>query len=319
VIDEEDQFGNLETGDHSTVVTAVLDSGTGPLQGTVTATVVGGVATFAGLADDRAESIMLQFTSGSLTNAISNNIVVSPATATQLVIHTQPSSTATAGQAFGTQPVIYEEDRFGNVETGDNSTVVTASLASGTGPLQGTTTVAVSGGVATFTNLADNRAETFSLNFRSGSLSSAPTSPVAVTARAPTIRLEQVVTARKTNKKGKPVGKPVFVGFTLDYSTVMDPSTAGLAANYQVGSAVTKRAKKKTITVLQPVNLTAAYNPSTNSVTLTITGKPKFAKGGQIKVMASPPNGVRSEAGVLLDAKDTVFTILAKARGIAPG
>ena len=66
------------------------------------------------------------------------SIVVIAAAAYQLVIHTQPSSTATAGQAFATQPVIYEEDRFGNLETADNSTVVTAALESGTGPLQGT-------------------------------------------------------------------------------------------------------------------------------------------------------------------------------------
>ena len=98
---------------------------------------------------------------------------VSPAAASQLVIHTQPSATATAGQAFATQPVIDEEDQFGNLETGDNSTVVTARSQSGTGPLQGTTTVTVSGGVATFTNLADNKAETISLDFTSGGLTNA--------------------------------------------------------------------------------------------------------------------------------------------------
>ena len=39
---------------------------------------------------------------------------------------------------------------------------------------------------------------------------------------------------RKTNKKGKPVGKPMIVGFALEYSTAMNPATAGLATNYQV-------------------------------------------------------------------------------------
>ena len=321
VVYEEDEFGNLETGDSSTEVTATLHSGTGPLLGSSTVTVSGGVATFANLADNKAETISLDFQGVGLTAGPSSRIAVSPASASQLVIHTQPSATAAAGQSFGAQPVVYEEDQFGNLETGDNSTAVTASLVSGTGPLLGTTTVTVSGGVATFTNLTDNRAETFSLNFKSGSLSSSPTSRIAVTgtAPAPTIRLEQVVTARKTNKKGKPSGKPVFVGFTLDYSTAMNPSTAGLAANYEVDRAVTKRIKKKRITVLHPVNFTAAYNQSTNSVTLTVKGKQPFAKGGQIKVIASPPNGVSSEAGVLLDSSDTVFTILAKARGIAPG
>jgi uncharacterized repeat protein (TIGR01451 family) len=41
--------------------------------------VVGGVATFAGLVDDTAESITLKFESGSLTPAVSGTVVVSPA------------------------------------------------------------------------------------------------------------------------------------------------------------------------------------------------------------------------------------------------
>ena len=93
------------------------------------------------------------------------------------------------------------------------------------------------------------------------------------------------------------MGKPVLVGFAIDYSTAMDASTAGLAANYQVDRAIIKRVKQKRMTMLKPVNFTAAYNPSTNSVMLTVKGKPKFAKGGEIKVIASPPSGVRSDGG----------------------
>jgi hypothetical protein len=319
VIAEEDQYGNLETDDSSSVVTAALNSGVGPLQGTTTATVSGGVATFAGLFDNKAEAISLAFTSGSLTSATSSNIVVSPARATQLVIRTQPSAAATAGQAFGTQPVVYVVDQFGNLETGNNSTVVTATLNSGTGPLQGTTTATVSGGVAAFTNLADNAAESISLKFTSGGLTQVTTTPIKVASTPPpTIIGEQILAARKTNKKGKPVGKPVFVGFALDFSAAMNPTTAGLAANYQVDSAVTKRVNRKNVTLLQPVNFTVAYNPSTHVVALTMQGKPKFTKGGQIRVIATPPNGVSSASGVALGANDTVFTILPKARGIVP-
>ena len=69
---------------------------------------------------------------------------------------------------FATQPVVYVEDQYGNLETGDNTTQVTAaSLPAGSGPLQGTTTVTVSGGIATFTDLADNNAETITLQFTS--------------------------------------------------------------------------------------------------------------------------------------------------------
>ena len=169
--DEEDRYGNLETGDNSTVVTASLESGVGPLQGTTTATVLGGVATFTSLADDRAEIDHAQFTGGGFERRSPSSIVVSPAAASKLVIHTQPSATATAGQAFATQPVIYEEDQFGNLETGDNSTIVTAVAAPPAPGRFRAATVTVSGGVATFTNLTDDTAETIALHSQSGGLS----------------------------------------------------------------------------------------------------------------------------------------------------
>jgi len=115
-----------------------------------------------------------------LTSAISSNVVIRPAQASQLVIHTQPSATATAGKAFATLPVVDEVDQYGNLETGDNSTQVTASPRVGTGPLQGRTTVAVSGGIATFTNLADNTAETITLVFTSPGLAKATSNPIIV-------------------------------------------------------------------------------------------------------------------------------------------
>jgi hypothetical protein len=158
VIQEEDQYGNVETADSSTMVTASLASGTGALQGAVTVQVSHGVATFTNLAEDSAGTISLGFTSGALQAATSSSIVVGAGTASLLVIDRQPSTTAAAGGAFATQPVVEEEDEYGNVETADNSTRVTVSLASGTGPLEGTVTVQVSHGVATFTNLAEDTA-----------------------------------------------------------------------------------------------------------------------------------------------------------------
>ena len=50
-------------------------------------------------------------------------------------------------------------DRFVNLEIGDNSTKVTASLRVGHGPLLGRVTVMASGGIAQFTNLANGNAE----------------------------------------------------------------------------------------------------------------------------------------------------------------
>jgi hypothetical protein len=171
VVYVEDQYGNVQTGDNSTQVTVSLASGRGPLRGMLTVTVSGGIAIFTNLTATAAENISLYFNSGAaLASATSNSIAITPAQAQEVVIHTQPSATATAGKAFGIQPVIYEEDQYGNLETGDNNTQVTATLRRGTGQLDATTTVRVTGGIATFTNLADNKAETITLVFADGGL-----------------------------------------------------------------------------------------------------------------------------------------------------
>ncbi len=115
-----------------------------------------------------------------VTTVANHTGVILQQTPTQLVIHTEPSATATAGQFFPTQPVIYVEDQNGNVVTGDDTTQVTVSLRVGTGPLLGTTTITASGGIATFTNLQDDTAETIILLFTAQNLVKAQSNPITV-------------------------------------------------------------------------------------------------------------------------------------------
>jgi hypothetical protein len=77
--------------------------------------------------------------------------VSGPATAAALAITTEPEG-APSGSVLGTQPVIRIIDAGGNTVTTSTANVV-VSIASGTGTLSGTTTVAAVSGVATFTNL----------------------------------------------------------------------------------------------------------------------------------------------------------------------
>ncbi len=201
VIYEEDASGHLDMTDNSTQVTASLESGSGTLLGTTTVTVHEGIATFTNLADNTAGTISLSFASvPAHTSAISSNITISPAQPSQLVIHTQPSATASTGQPFPTQPVIYEEDQFGNLETGDNTTQVTASLRVGTGPLLGMTTVTVARGIATFTNLVDNTAESIILLFTGPGLAKATSNPITITDPP---KAQVVIGSAKANAKVK--------------------------------------------------------------------------------------------------------------------
>src|SRR6185295_16738732 len=93
--------------------TAARSAGAGTLQGTLTATAVNGLATFANLSHQVATNISILFTRSGITSVTSSNILVNPAAASQLVFKTQPGA-ATAGLAFGTQPVVGTRDAFGN-------------------------------------------------------------------------------------------------------------------------------------------------------------------------------------------------------------
>jgi len=163
VLSIEDQFGNVESGDGSSV--SIAASGPGALTGTSTTSVtaVKGVATFSNLTLDTAGSYTLKAsdTADSLTSAASNSFTISPAAASQLVFSTQPIN-GTAGVALSSV-VLSIEDQFGNVESGDGSSVSIA--ASGPGALTGTSTTSVTAvkGVATFSNLTLDTAGGYTL------------------------------------------------------------------------------------------------------------------------------------------------------------
>jgi hypothetical protein len=77
---------------------------------------------------------------------------------------------------------------------------------------------------------------------------------------------------------------------------------------------------------MNPVRYSVQSSSSYHSVTLLLSGKQAFAKGGQITVIAVPPSGVSSASGVLLDGNgegqpgdNGEFTILPRASGITRG
>ncbi len=306
-IDVEDKYGNLVSSDNSTVVTASLNSGNGSLKGASPVTVQGGVATLTNLEVDTAGPLTLEFASGTLIPAISRLITVSPAKATRLALTTLPPSPVIAGQPFIV--VVAAEDPFDNVATSFDGNV-TLSVA---GDPSFTTMVAAKNGVASFVGLSLGAgSQGVSIEATAGGLSPVASSPITVNPR-PTITGEQVVTYRKTNTKGRPVGKSVFGGFQLTYSTPMN-SAAGSKADYQVLAPITTRINKKKS--YKPVDFTTSYNAVTNTVTLNLKSKTTFAKGGEITVVYSPPNGVSSAAGVGLDPNYAKFTIQPGAKGI---
>jgi hypothetical protein len=171
IVTEKDRYGNVIMSDSSHTVTAARGSkGTASLQGSsLIVTMVKGVVRFSGLYYDKAQAMNIVFTTNAtgVTPITSRIVVVSPAAASKLVITQQPSATATVGVAFAVQPIVKEEDEYGNLITSDSTHTVTAARGSlGTGTLQGSNlSVTLVKGVAALSGLYYNKAETMNIVF----------------------------------------------------------------------------------------------------------------------------------------------------------
>jgi len=182
--------GATDTADNTTVVTASIVAGTGiagaTLTGAVSVTAVAGIATFTNLGIGAAgNGYQLQFGATGVTAASSSAFNVSAPPVRTLAVVSQPLGAAPAS-AFTTQPVV-EVRSNGARDTSDSSSVVTASIVTGTGTagatLGGTATATAVGGLATFTNLSISMAGTgYQLRFTATGVTEISSNTFAVAA-----------------------------------------------------------------------------------------------------------------------------------------
>jgi uncharacterized repeat protein (TIGR03803 family) len=261
VVTIEDQFGNVESSDNSTVTLAA--NGPGTLSGTVGINAIHGVVTFNNLILDTAGGYMLlalDSTDG-LSGFTSNSFNIGVSNATKLVFATQPGDTS-AGTAFSA--VVEIEDQYGNVESSDNSEI-TVSRNSGPGALGGGVTVNAIDGVASLNNLVIDTAGDYTLsaadatdalsNFNSALFTittaapsqliftSSPTTLVAGTQPSAQVTIEDSFGNIETDDNthvtvayypGPTGGGPEFYGLTLNAANgVADFNFSGLPASVQ--------------------------------------------------------------------------------------
>jgi streptogramin lyase len=185
-VQAQDSSGKLVASFHGTVkVTLANNPGGAKLRGQLSVAASGGVATFSGLSLTKAASGYTLVVASPVTGSTPTNAFkVIAAAAQKLVITQQPSAQATAGVVFTRQPIVKEEDRFGNVIKRDSTHTVTAARGShGTAGLQGSQfTVTLTNGVASFSGLYYNQAETMNIAFTTNhsGVSSATSSDVVV-------------------------------------------------------------------------------------------------------------------------------------------
>ncbi len=134
-VQEQDRFGNPTTV--AETVNLSSSSGTGVFSATPGGAAISSITIPAGSSSvnvyygDTSSGTPTITASGSLASGTQSETVTG-GPATHLVFATSPSSTATGGSAFGTQPIVIAEDVFGNASTADASTVNLA-ITGGTG------------------------------------------------------------------------------------------------------------------------------------------------------------------------------------------
>jgi hypothetical protein len=129
---------------------------------------------------------------------------------------------------------------------------------------------------------------------------------------------ERAIFTRKTNKKGKPTGKPILTGFDLTFSAPLNAARAMSAANYELDTVATKKVKKTVKHILHPItNFTVSYSAASDSVDLALIGTQAFPTGGQLTIVSGPSGGVTGASGAPVSGT-TVFAISKKGNTITP-
>ena len=181
-----DANNNLTASADSVTLAIGTNAGGGTLSGTTTVNAVGGVATFNDLSINKAGTgYTLTAASIGLTGATSGAFNVTAGAASKLTFDIQPGNTV-AGAAISPAVAVRVEDASGNlVTTSAASVTLTIGTNPGGGTLSGSTPVAASGGVATFSDLSIDKAGTgYTLTASSGALIVATSTAFNVTAGA---------------------------------------------------------------------------------------------------------------------------------------
>jgi hypothetical protein len=145
-------------------VTLSANPGGGTLSGTTTVAAFGGVATFSSLILDKAGTgYKLSATTAGLAAATSTPFDVVPGAPMRLGFATQPT-TSEAGATISPAVTVVVQDAFGNTVPDTTALTMTVAITGGSGTngaaLSGTTTVAASAGVGTFSTLSVDKSGT---------------------------------------------------------------------------------------------------------------------------------------------------------------
>lgn len=287
-----DAFGNVVVGG-TEPVTLFLASGAGTLNCAANPVVpVAGVASFSGCRVDAVGAITLGASMAGIPNSSSNPAVtITRGPPSRLVFSTPPSANATAGAAFGVQPVLRVEDAFGNL-VDDAISEVSLGVAAGTGPLAcDSNPVSTVGGIATFSGCRIETAGTVALDASMPGIASATSQPAVTIEAGPPTRLEFTTAPPATSAVSTPwavqpvvtvrddFGNPVLGAVTpVTLSLASGAGTLSCAANPVTPSAGVASFSGCSVDAVGPVTLAASTldiaNSTSNPGVLITPGSP---------------------------------------------
>jgi alpha-tubulin suppressor-like RCC1 family protein/fibronectin type 3 domain-containing protein len=314
-----DSYGNASpTGMTPVTFSASNTGGTGSF-GTVTSAGSGVYTSpFTGAV---AGSVTLTASVNGIAVTAAPSVTVNPsATIASISFSTQPASTGIAGTALATQPVVTYKDASGNIVTASSATSVLAlysdsacttvvnTAPGGGASLSGTTTLAASSGVVTYTNIVVNdavsalylKATRSSLTACSNAINVSPgafsvatstlTSSSTVVAGA---TLAVTLTALDANGNSNPSGS-----MTITYSSNSAPGT--FSATVAAGSGVFT--SNFSTTLAGSATLSGLINGTTITATKAITVSP--AAAATLAFTTQPPS--TATAGVAYTTQPVV-------------
>lgn len=243
---------NLSTSLGTLSPNPAMDNG----DGTYTATLTAGTTTGTAVVSGTADGIALEDTA---------TITLIEAPATHLAFAQQPTS-AVAGATIAPDVRVEARNAIGGVDP-NYEEQVTLAIATGPpgGQLLGTTTVAASGGVATFSSLRIEVAGTYTLRATSGTLTAAMSDPFQITPAAPSGATSEI-TADPTSI---PADGTSTSTITVQLRDEFGNALTGGGDNVQLATTL---GSLGTVTFAGNGRYTATLTSSTTSGTATVSG-----------------------------------------------
>jgi hypothetical protein len=287
----EDQYGNVALGDSSNITLAV-NSGPGPLGGTLIVQAAGGMATFNDVSLETAGTYTLDVSEGGSISATSNSFKVTPAAPGKLVFVQQPSNVS-AGNAMNPALSLQVEDQFGNVVTSDSSSV-TLAVNTGPGSAGGTTTVQDGNGLVIFSNLSLNKVGSYTLAASDPGLTGATSGSFSVT---PGASSQLVFMQQPTNiKAGGTIGPAVTVAVEDQFGNLVTSDASSVAVSVVNGASsvlngtLTESAANGIATFADLTSTTAGtYMLDASDGALAAAQSGNFVVGSTVAAPGSPP------------------------------